>query len=1253
MGVTWTEEQRQVISERGHNLLVSAAAGSGKTAVLVERILSLITDPEQPADIDRLLVVTFTNAAAQEMKERISAAIGARLAEHPDDVHLQRQMVLLPGARISTIDGFCTYVIQNYFHTIDFDPGFRIAEEGELRLMKADVLDEMLEEHYAAEDPRFVRFVEAFSRGKNDAGLADLIERVRSFAATSPEPSKWLAGCLRDYQAQAEEELVEAPWMRDMLTRAALLAEDIRRMAKDAVDLAKSPAGPSASLPILEAELESADALLMCRTYGEFYTCLSGIKFRTLNQNGKKYADVDPEKKDRVKQIRDGVKEAVKKLQAKYFPVPPEQILDELALIRPLAEELIALVEEFSDRFAEKKRGSGVVDFNDLEHFALQILLKRTGNGWERTDAARELQNRFAAVMCDEYQDSNLLQELILEAVSGTDQKRYDRFMVGDMKQSIYAFRMARPDLFMEKYREYTPLPKNSGALPADVTGIRITLGKNFRSRSEVLLPVNAIFRRVMCGNPGGIVYDDEAALYEGASYPDNGDADKAELILIDGQAEALQKSGSGDAVIEAEAVAAVAKIREITEHGRVYDRDTEQMRRASFGDIAILVRDGKKSAPVYERVLTGAGIPAVTASGSGYFSTIEVGTVLNYLRILDNPMQDIPLTAVMRSPIGGFTDRELALIRSTDQEAPYYEAVIRAAEEGLPEGLDGSGKGLASVSADGHASGSASTSADGLETLNAKLASFVSIYQRLRESVPYTPVHELIQNLLRETGYGAYAAAMPAGALREANLKMLAEKAVDFEKTSYHGLFQFVRYIEKLKKYDVDYGEANPEDGGGDSVRIMTIHKSKGLEFPFVILGRLGAKFNTNDRKNEVALHVSAGIGLDAIDPEARTRTSSAIKRAITGTITDDALGEEMRVLYVAMTRAKEKLIMTGVIDLTDPVRAVIENSARQSEEPLSYAVRSSASCYLDWIIPALPNESLVHVTVAELSDLGGREVHKDESEKQRIARLIRAADAARGGAPADPQVRTFLEERRAFRYPYEKTAELPAKLSVSEIKMRSMREEQEEPSAELYPEEPLVPLIPAFIKDTGRGDETPAEAAEAGPERGTAYHKVFRALDLNHAGSDEEVQAQIRKMVEKGLLSWDEAEAVRTADITAFAASGLADRMRQAERRGELRREQPFVADIPAREIDPSYDSDEPILIQGVIDAYFKENGKYVIVDYKTDRVGRGGGAALAKKYRIQLLYYRRAVEQILEVPIGGMILYSTGLGREIPVE
>ena len=1229
MGVTWTEEQQQVIGERGHNLLVSAAAGSGKTAVLVERILSLITDPEKPADIDRLLVVTFTNAAAQEMKERISAAIGERLAKNPEDVHLQRQMVLLPGARISTIDGFCTYVIRNYFHTIDLDPGFRIAEEGELRLMRADVLDEMLEEHYAADDPAFIRFVESFSRGKNDAGLADLIERVYRFASTSPEPSEWLSGCLGAYQAQTEEELANAPWMKDLLGRAALLSEDIRRMTEEAADLAKSPGGPSASLPILEADLESAQLLSACRTYGEYYRCISGIKFRTLNQNGKKYADVDPEKKDQVKSVRDGMKDAVKKLQAKYFPVPPEQILAELAMIRPLAEELIALTEEFADRFAEKKRGSGVVDFNDLEHFALQILLKKTENGWERTDAAAELQRRFAAVMCDEYQDSNLLQERILEAVSGTDQKRYDRFMVGDMKQSIYAFRMARPDLFMEKYREYAPLAKGTGTVQDDVTGVRINLGKNFRSRREVILPVNAIFRRVMCGNPGGIVYDDEAALYEGASYPENGGADQAELILIDGEAEELKKSGSGDALIEAEAMAAAAKIRELTEHGRVYDRAEGTMRRASYGDIAVLVRDGKKSAPVYERVLTGAGIPAVTASGSGYFSAVEVVTVLNYLRILDNPMQDIPLTAVMRSPIGGFTDRELAAIRSADQDAPYYEAVRKAAEEGVPEDRDGPAE------------------------LNAKLKSFVRTYRKLRESVMYLPVHELILNLLRETGYGVFAAAMPAGALREANLKMLVEKAVEFEKTSYHGLFQFVRYIEKLNKYEVDYGEANPESEGGDSVRIMTIHKSKGLEFPFVILGRLGAKFNTSDSRSEAALHVSSGIGLDAIDPEARTKTSSAIKRAIAGTIRDDALGEEMRVLYVAMTRAKEKLIMTGTADLSDAVRAAIGNGARQSGEPLSYAVRSSATCYLDWIIPALPDESLIHVTVAEPSVIGSGEIRKDESEKNRIARLARAAESVRNGAPADPAIRTFLAERRAFRYPYEKTAELPAKLSVSELKTRSGGDGQEDAAAELFPEEVVVPLVPEFMKEKKTAEETGEVRREAGPERGTAYHKVFRALDLNRASSEGEVREQILGMVKRGLLTEQEAGSVAPSDITAFAATGLADRMRLAEGRGELRREQPFVADIPAREIDPSYDSDEPILIQGVIDAYFKEDGKYVIVDYKTDRVGRGGGAALSEKYRAQLLYYRRAVEQILREPVGEMILYSTGLGREIPVK
>lgn len=1249
MSISWTAEQEQVIHERGRNLLVSAAAGSGKTAVLVERILSLITDEEHPVDIDRLLVVTFTRAAAAEMKERISRAIAGRLAENPEDEHLQRQNVLLPGARISTIDSFCTYVIQNYFHTIDLDPGYRMADEGELRLIRADVLEELLEERYAEEDPAFVRFVESFSRGKNDDVLETQIERIYQFAASSPDPEGWLSGCLEAYRADSPKKLQEAGWMRALMERTRLLIRDAVPKMEEAIRIANGPGGPAASLSVLEGELDWIRAIMRGSTYDEMRQAFLERPTAQLRMSGKKYTDVDPDKIERVKSLRNEARDSVKNIGEKAFRLTSDEILGQLHSILPLAEETVAIVREFSRRFAQKKREEGIMDFSDLEHFALQILYTRTDDGWEKTDAAKELSGRFDAVMCDEYQDSNLMQELLLEAVSGTDEKRYDRFMVGDMKQSIYAFRMARPDLFMEKYRTYVPLLPDGSLKTEDdgaVSGVRITLGQNFRSRREVIDPVNVLFRRIMRGEPGGVLYDEDAELRAGASYPElpDGCSDRAELILLDKNDEKFGSDSSRETMTETEAMIAVAKIRAIVGKQMVYDRDADTMRRASYRDIVILLRNAEKNAPVYERVLTGSGIPAFTTSSRGYFSAVEVVTVLNYLRILDNPRQDIPMVAVLKSPIGGLTDRELAEIRSADPERPYYEAVRTTAEKLRDKS-----------SPDGELP-------DGDRTLSEKLERFLGTYEKLRVRVPYITVHELITEVLDETGYGSFAAAMPAGAKREANLNMLVEKAVSYEKTSYHGLFNFIRYIEKMNKYEVDFGEVSPEGEAGDVVRIMTIHKSKGLEFPIVILGGLGFGFNDKDTKAGTALHPDAGIGLDVIDPEKRTRTVSMIHTAINGIVRDDMLGEEMRVLYVAMTRAKERLIMTGSCAREKKCADIFpEDGPRKEGRALTYAERTSASCYLDWILPALPDESLVHAAFADPAEIGETEQNNAEETK---AFLRKMKDAAGKGAKgeeiyADPSVRAFLEKRRGFVYPYERTAELPAKFSVSELKMRAIEEMQEEAGEEAFPEEPVIPYIPEFMRDTADrtadGDgrkEDAGGAGRSGAARGTAYHQVFRALDLFDAADEEAVCAQIRSMVKRGILSEADAAAVNPADIAAFASSRLCARMREAQTRGELRREQPFVIDIPANEIDPSYHSDEPILIQGVIDAYFKEDDKYVIVDYKTDRVAGGGGSFLVRRYRTQFLYYRRAIEQLLRAPVGEMILYSTVLREELPV-
>jgi ATP-dependent helicase/nuclease subunit A len=1250
MGTKWTKEQQEVIRERGKNLLVSAAAGSGKTAVLVERILSEVTDPEHPTDIDRLLVVTFTNSAAAEMKERISAAISARLAEHPEDENLQRQSVLLPGARISTIHGFCSFVIRNYFHLVDVDPAYRIADEGELRLMRADVMEELLEKEYqnVEENPAFQNFVEAFALGKNDSALEKLIEGVYQFAASSPDPEQWLMDCLRSYSVTTTEECEQLPWIKETVQRARSIAKDAFRRMEKAQKLADEAGIPKIA-EFLCSEMEVFQQLAECDRVDAFYEQFRDLKFKDMRYSKKEADRISKEDKGEIAALRQWAKNAINKLKKDCFSKNMEELLAELAQIRPLAEELIALTGAFARGYAEKKRASGVVDFNDLEHLALRILYTKTEDGLVKSDAAKELSERFSEVICDEYQDSNLIQELILEAVAGTHRKQYNRFMVGDMKQSIYAFRMARPELFLEKYKTYVPYKEEEEEETRSAApGVRITLGRNFRSRSEVLDPVNAICRRIMCGVPGGIVYDDDATLHLGASYPEvpKGWSDKAELLLLNSKAEAFQKGKGKEAVLEAEAMIAVNQIREIKEKGYTFDRESGTMRRASYRDIVILLRNAKTVDSVYERVLTGAGIPVRTTANQGYFSALEVITVLNYLRILDNPRQDVPMASVLHSPIGALTSRELAVIRSLHQDGTYFEAV-----QSLLDQIQGETEGLWQ-----EAARKAGLSEADCASLAQKMKRFDETYRRLRNMVPCRSVHELLQEILDQTGYGAFAAAMPAGAQREANLKMLVAKASEYEKTSYHGLFHFIRYMEKLEKYEVDFGEANPEDESGDTVRIMTIHKSKGLEFPYVILAGTGRNFNKNDEEGAVVLHVDEGIGIDRINPDDRTRESSFIKNAVSNKIKEDRRGEEMRVLYVAMTRAKEKLIITGAMGFDDknPFEGYVEE--RGGTEPLSYTRRVGATCYLDWILAAMPDESLMHTVLLDPEEIGEANQEHTKTGRERIERLLRAVKEP-GAAQADPAIRDFLAKRMAFSYPYETSADLPAKFTVSELKSRIPGLPEEEDGREMFEEERIVPLIPEFMRKKQLKESVSEQAAETpneggGAIRGTIYHKVFRSLRLDGEATPEGVAAQLSQMTERGILTAEEASVVAPEEIAAFLRSPLAGRMLRAQSAHTLRKEQPFVIDIPADEIDPSFGSSEPILVQGVIDVCFKENGKYVILDYKTDRISRNRADELIQRYRTQFFYYKKALEQILQVEVGEMILYSVALQKELTV-
>ena len=909
MGVKWTEEQEKVIRLRNRNILVSAAAGSGKTAVLVERIITMLTKDDPPMDVDRLLIVTFTEAAASEMKERIRLAIEKKLMEYPDNEHLKQQATLIHNAQITTIHSFCLSVIRDHFHAIDIDPGFRIGEEGELKLLRHDVLEDMLEEKYQEASKRFLDFTAAYSTGRNDKKIEDLILKIYEFSRSYPDSEAWLDSCVKAYEIPDVKALEGSSIMKKVMTDIRKNLEDAKELLIYAENVALSPEGPAVYEATLEKDLQVIEELCNRASYKSLAEAFSNVKWARIAANKDK--TVSEEKIDLVKKIREMVKGIVKNMSAQYFYESPEELVEDLRVCTPAMEELADLVRLFAERFEEQKRAQNMIDFSDMEQYALRILTQKTENGFVPSKIAEEYQKQFEEIMIDEYQDSNLIQEAILTSVSGCRSGRYNIFMVGDVKQSIYRFRLSRPELFLEKFRTYNIEESKTQ---------RIDLHKNFRSRKEVLESANAIFRQIMTEKLGGIVYDDQAALYPGAEYPEN-DNVKTEILVMDSDLEILSKEEDFEEKIpserELEARMIAMRIRELLRSQKVTDKETGELRNVRYSDIVILTRSIKGFADVFTEVLNREGIPTYAGTSEGYFQTQEIGVLMDYLRVLDNRRQDIPLTAVLSSAFAGLSQEELAEIRCAYPDTAFFESVTKYREQG--ENAD----------------------------IQLKLQKCLDQMDDFRKIVPYTPMHELLWKILETTGYGDYVASMPGGAQRKANLDMLIEKARAYESTSYKGLFHFVRYIEQLQKYDVDYGEASIEDEHADTVRVMTIHKSKGLEFPVVIVAGMGKRFNMQDARSAVALHAGMGVGLDAVNLEYRTKIPSIIKKVIQKEEALESLGEELRVLYVALTRAKEKLIITGT--LSNPEDKISDGRVFQGNKrkELSFLQLSHAMTY------------------------------------------------------------------------------------------------------------------------------------------------------------------------------------------------------------------------------------------------------------------------------------------------------------------
>ncbi len=1289
MGVSWTTEQQQVIDLRNRNILVSAAAGSGKTAVLVERIVKIITDKNHPVDIDHLLIVTFTNAAAAEMRERIGNAIEKALDEQPGNEHLLRQLTLIHNAQITTIDSFCLYVVRNHFHEIDLEPNFRIGDEGELKLLREDVLGRVLEQNYEEPSEAFSDFVEGYASGRTDAALNEMILQLYEFSRSYPWPEKWLDSFVGIYRIENREELDRAEWLAPLTENICFVLKDCEQLLKQALAITQQDDGPDMYEKAVQSDLEKYESLSKLTSFCELYGALSDIKYDRLASS--RGFEGDPDKLELVKSLREQAKDVVKKICKQYFFCSPEMMIEQLERTEPMLEEVVRLTKQFADEFAAAKRRKNLVDFHDVEHFALQILVDEETEKAKKT--AEEFRDTFEEIMIDEYQDSNEVQETLLRSISREERGENNIFMVGDVKQSIYRFRLARPELFMKKYDSYSL---------EESTTQRIDLHKNFRSREEVLTCTNDIFYKIMVRSLGNVEYDAEAALYPGASYPVSADF-TPEILLADSNDELLEDTELSDKkTLEAKIVA--EEIRHLMKTQPVTDKATGELRAARYSDIVILLRSLSGWADSLVEVLNGNGIPAHTVSSTGYFSTVEVQTVLSMLRLLDNPRQDIPMAAVLRSPMAGLTDEELAVLRLEDGSVPFHEAVLELAE-GLYE-EDGQ-KEISDSEADSEADQKQGRNADGKKeddietTAHRKLLKFYKKYRQLRQLVPDTPIHELIEIILRETGYGHYVAAMPAGSRRTANLNMLLEKAAAYEKTSYKGLFHFVRYIDELQKYDVDFGEADMVGENEDVVRIMSIHKSKGLEFPIVIVSGMGKNFNKQDTRSKMVLHPELGIGLDYMDGKKRIKSPTIAKKAIAKQIDLENLGEELRVLYVALTRAKEKLILTGTLkDAPEKLEFFRQqaNLSKAADRPLSYLTREGASGYLDWILPAvLSYGDKYPVRIVEAAELVLDEVENQLEQNEDLTERIEEIEAA------DTQLVGQLKQRFLQRYPYQVDVLRKNKYSVSELKHRAMRERFEAEQEETVPaflEEPVTPTIPLFIQrqgsveqeaqnkaqDAGQEAESKAEqkiksnTANRGALRGTAVHRVMECYDF---ASEKSVQEQMEAMEKEEKITADMRALVKEQIVADFVSSETGKRMALAQRMGALYREKPFVMGFTEEELEnygfgagaqmienevqtenaqqeivlenvsrENHMHEEDLtLIQGIIDVFWIEDDGITVLDYKTDRVDTA--QELIDRYATQLKLYADALERVFaarKLKVKEILIYSFSLEQLI---
>ena len=1197
----WTDEQKQAINEKGSNILVAAAAGSGKTAVLVERIIKKVV--EEGIDIDKLLVVTFTNAAASEMRERVLDAIYKKLDEDPNNEKLLRQITLLNKASICTIDSFCLEVVRNNFYELEnVAPNFRIADTTEIELLKQEVIEDMFEKKYEEEDKDFSKLIHTYTSYRDDTPLKDLILKIYNYIQSNPFPEKWLSEKVEMFNREnnLDDDFSTTPWGK-------VLLKEIDDELIDGISFLKSAAKTLEVNPDLEKFFQTIrndiDMLNNLKNnlnnWDKAYEINTNLKFVTWPRN-----KVDSLEKDEAKSIRDSVKENLKVLD-NILVCDSKTANQDIFDMYSILVELKDIILEFGEEFSKRKREKNIVDFQDVEHFALKILIKEENGEVVPSDIAKKYQEKYQEIAIDEYQDSNLVQEYILNSVS----KGNNIFMVGDVKQSIYKFRQAMPELFIGKYKTY----KNKVDKTTD-DDLKIQLFKNFRSRENFLYFTNLIFQDIMSDNLGDIEYNEDEYLNLGADYPEEKQNLKTEIDIIDLSDEDIElefekddeeKIEDEDRIenVELEARFVANKIKELVDDKfKVWDRKEEKYRDVKYKDIVILLRSTSSPAPVYEQELLNLEIPVFSDSSQEYLDSIEIQTIMSLLKVIDNPMQDIPLVCVLRSYIGKFADNELVKIRLTDSYDNFYTCMQKAI-----------------IDVDSN--------------LKEKIQHFFDKLDKWRKEKEYLALDELIWKIYSDTGYYNYVGLMPNGDLRQANLKMLFQKAKDYESSNFKGLYNFINFIDKLKISSGDMGSAKLIGENDDVVRIMSIHKSKGLEFPVVFLSSTGKQFNLNDLKEDVLLHQEMGIGAKYIDYDKQVKYDTLSKLAIKNKILLETLSEEMRILYVALTRAKEKLFITGVTrDFKKDLEKIDSNIERYPKEndKINPILIKKCKKYLDWILLVYQYEK----------NLCSNEVALNTYKKKTLLKTLKKVDNEEIDVLEELESRKINEEELNkissilnYEYPNMLDTTIPTKTAVTTLK-------QLEGGKKILVEKEISLPKPKFLKNGGEEKITAAM-------KGTLVHLCLQKLDIKVEYDIEKVNNLVEGLEAKKIITTKEKEAINPNKILEFTKSNIWNELKTAK---EIEREKPFYINVPAKEIYRK-ETNENILVQGIIDLYYIDKDDNLnLVDYKTDYVEVGNEQELVKKYKKQLELYREALEKSYKKQVKNTYIYSVYLNKVI---